>query len=137
MSVGPHVNEKYISALPQYGNESVERAFSRIVDTVRDDLEYFLDVTAMWKTQYTPGCGRNDTADLREGNWKHFPDFDRHIWRTWPNDKILDVSMFSQVKHAHICSALQLNDGMHYCVPGPLDAIPKLLLTALRGAKSK
>ena len=45
---------------------------------------------------------------------------------------ILNVDSFSKVRRAHVCDKQGFGDGMHYCSPGPLDAIPRLLLTLLQ-----
>lgn len=125
LSTGAHVNKRYVDH--NNSSETIVHAFERISETVRKDANRFPSVKVVWKTQYASGCKRGDD----KYNWSFMKDFDNIIQNRWPESKILNVRMFNDVQHGHICGTDGVNDGTHYCVPGPLDAVPKLLLAFL------
>lgn len=113
VSTGPHIQ--------------ILDEFENIVTNVTEQIKYFRNTTTfIWRTQFAAGCSDNHILY----NWKLFDAFDEIAKSRW-NGNILNVSVFKHVKHMHVCDRGGLQDGMHYCVPGPLDAIPGLLYTLL------
>lgn len=107
--------------------------FHEIIDTVLQDANKSEpDMIVIWKTQYKGGCERKPD----EHNWRLFSEFDKIVWEKWNASNILNVQMFDEVQNAHICGRGGYQDGMHYCIPGPLDSVPSILLSLLQNLQS-
>ena len=115
LNTGPHVSR--ISEFQQI--LQVTMANIRALNT--------RNMSFVWKSQYQAGChGEN------KYNWYMLPVFDEITWKFWDCGDILDVSVFSQAQHMHVCNRRNYSDGTHYCIPGPLDSVPKLLYSLLK-----
>ena len=122
----------------------VHRDFERVLTTVLQDyLKGPRDFTLVWKTENPAGCSKEarEITDWSNYTWANSTkkSYTQHKAQykkrdalakqiLGPHVPVLDVRPLASRPDAHVGSNTGTNDCMHFCTPGPLSILPRLVL---------